>query len=74
MYGTCMWSSRRDLIFGSLGVKKIVVATRKLTNNFAGLITCSLVPDVARGPPVVHATIKYNDEFKSGSDFTILMC
>jgi hypothetical protein len=28
------------------------VTSSKLTNNFAGLVTSSLGPDVARGPPV----------------------
>jgi hypothetical protein len=41
--------------FKSFGVEKInelVVTSYKLTNNFAGLITNGLGPDVARGPPV----------------------
>jgi hypothetical protein len=40
----------------SFGVKKInefVVINRELTNNFAGLVTGGLRPDVAHGPPVV---------------------
>jgi hypothetical protein len=34
-------------------INELVVTSNKLTDNFAGLITSGLGPDVARGPPVV---------------------
>jgi hypothetical protein len=59
MCGTCTKSSRRDknhlFFFKSFGVKKIyelVVPSNKLTDNFVGLVTSGLEPDVACRPPV----------------------
>jgi hypothetical protein len=46
---------RVTIFFISLGENKInelVVTSNKLTNNFAGLVTSVLGPDMARGPPV----------------------
>jgi hypothetical protein len=46
---------RITIFFKSFAVRKInelAVTSNKLTNNFAGLITSGLGPDVARGPPV----------------------
>jgi hypothetical protein len=43
-------------VFKFLGLKKIyalVAITNKITNNFTGLFTSRLGPDLARGPPVV---------------------
>jgi hypothetical protein len=34
-------------------INKLVVTSKKLTNNFAGLAANGLGPDVARGPPVL---------------------
>jgi hypothetical protein len=51
-------SSRQDKnrhFFKSFGVKKInelVVTSNKFSNNFAGLVTSGLGPDVILGPPV----------------------
>jgi hypothetical protein len=36
-------------------MNEFVATTNNLTNNFAGLVTSCLGPDVTRGPPVVHA-------------------
>jgi hypothetical protein len=33
-------------------INELVVTSKKLTNNFAGLVTAGLGPDMARGPPV----------------------
>jgi hypothetical protein len=45
----------------SFGVKKInelVITSNKFTNNFSGLVTSCLGPDMARGPPVFHADVE----------------
>jgi hypothetical protein len=42
-------------LFKSYGIKKInelIVTSNKSTDNFAGLLTSGLKPDVTRGPPV----------------------
>jgi hypothetical protein len=49
---------RIRIFFGSFGVNNVdlnelVVASFKLTNNFAGLFTSGLGPDMALGQPVV---------------------
>jgi hypothetical protein len=46
---------RITIFFTSFGAEKIneLVASNKLTNNFAALVTSGQGPDVARGSPVV---------------------
>jgi hypothetical protein len=49
---------RITIFFGSFGVNNVglnelVVSSFKLTNNFAGLFTSGLGPDMALGQPVV---------------------
>jgi hypothetical protein len=46
---------RITTFFKSFGTKKInerILTSNKLTNNFTGLVTSGLGPDVAGGPPV----------------------
>jgi hypothetical protein len=38
--------------FGGKKINELVVSGDKLKNDFAGLVTSVLGPDVARGPPV----------------------
>jgi hypothetical protein len=42
-------------IFGVKNINEPLVTNNKLTNNFSGLVTSSLEPDVARERPVGHA-------------------
>jgi hypothetical protein len=47
---------RITICFISFGAKKInelVATSKKLTNNFVGLVTSGLGPDLARGPLIV---------------------
>jgi hypothetical protein len=51
----------RITIFKHFRMKKVnefVVTSNKLTNNFAGLVTSGLGPDVARRPPVAPRWLK----------------
>jgi hypothetical protein len=60
---------RITIFFKSFGVRKInelVVIGKKLTNNFACLITSGLGPDVAHGPPVGLRWSKQLAVFTSG--------
>jgi hypothetical protein len=40
-------------LLGEMKINELVVTSNKLTNNFAGLVTSGLRPDVALGPPVL---------------------
>jgi hypothetical protein len=39
-------------MFGVKTINELVVTSNKLTNNFVGLVTSGIEPDLARGPPV----------------------
>jgi hypothetical protein len=60
MCGTCK-QTRITIFFKSIGAKKInelVVTGNELTNNFEGLVTSGLWPDVAHGQKVGQRCIK----------------
>jgi hypothetical protein len=39
------------LVLGENKINELAITSNKITNNFTGLVTSGLGPDVARGPP-----------------------
>jgi hypothetical protein len=55
--------------FGAKKINELVVTSKKLTNNFAGLVATGVGPDVARGPPVGPRWPTYYNLKKKFSQF-----
>jgi hypothetical protein len=57
MCGRCDKSHESFKYFGVNKINETAVTTKKLTNNFAGLVSSGLRPDVASRPPAACTTL-----------------